>query len=554
MAKKPPIRTVAPTAGAGDGVPDTGPYPDRPPKPLGIAPSPPRLRPLKVYAFGPSRGADRGNMQTLHVPYEKLAPGPVGTRIAIVDYDTTSGCFYDPVDLDDPLLAMNGGLDPSESDPKFHQQMVYAVVSESLHRIEVALGRALRRRTSEGARPFSVVVYPHFGDVANAWSDGERIMFGYFKALDTAIGRVIPGQTVFTCLNQDVVSHHCAHLVLNALRPDINYSGDNATLQEVLADFTALLFHFRNRDVVLDTVQRTAGIIYRSQLDARTTQDKPRIVAELESDNPLIALSAEFGDAIGRPGGLRGALLAPDATAFAAETEPHARGNIVVAAIFDAMFSIYQRRTADLFRILRAGGGRFEGNDLPEPLALRLCDEVEEIATRFFQMCWRAIDYCPPMSVPVGDFLRACITADYDYVRDDTWALRDALMQAFRIRGIVPKGAQFFSEDTLRWPAVDPADWSRPALDPDRLAVDPDAELRDFVGANTAALEIADGVAPTVYPLEASRVTSAADMPQLTWSTQVLTGDGNGRTLVFDDSGRLRYALPAGDPPRDAGG
>lgn len=546
MAKKPPVRTVAPTAGASDGLPDAGPYPDHPPKPLGIAPSPPRLRPLKVYAFGPSRGADRGNMQTLAVQYEKLAPGPVGARIAVVDYDTTSRCFYDPVDLDDPLLAINGGLDPSESDPKFHQQMVYAVVSESLHRIEIALGRTLRRRTSEGARPFSVIAYPHFGDVANAWTEGDRIMFGYFQATENATGRIIPGQTVFSCLDQDVVSHHCAHVAVNALRPDFDYSaGDNGTLVEMLADFTALLFHFRNREVVFDTIQRTAGVIYRSQLDAGPAQDKPRIVAELESDNPLIALAAEFGDAIGKPGGLRGALLAPDATAFATEMEPHARGAIVVAAIFDAMFSIYQRRTADLFRILRAGGWRVEGNDLPEPLALRLCDEVEEIATRFFQMCWRAIDYCPPRSVTIGDFLRACMTADYDYLRNDTWALRDALMQAFRVRGIVPEGAQFFSEDSLRWPAVEPAEWSRPALDPERLAVDADAEMRAFVDANAAALDIPDGVTSTVYPLEASRVTSVADTPQLIWSTQVLTGEGKGRTLVFDDSGRLRYAVSA---------
>jgi hypothetical protein len=499
-----------------------------------------------VYAFGPSRGGDRGNEQTLAVQYEKLAPGPVGARIAVVDYDSSNQCFYDPVDLDDPLIAMNGGLDPSESDPKFHQQMVYAVVSESLHRIEVALGRTLRRRTSDGAQPFSVVVYPHFASFENAWTTiGERIMCGYFKAGDNAIGRIIAGQTVFTCLCHDVVSHHCAHVVFSALRPDIDYqSGDNATVQELLADFTALLFHFRNREVVFDTIQRTAGVIYRSQLDSHHTTDKPRIMAELESDNPLIAMSAEFGDALGRPGGLRSALLAIDPAAFAAETEPHNRSAIVVAAIFDAMFSVYQRRTADLFRIHRAGGGRVDGNDLPEPLAVRLCDEVERIAARFFGMCWRAVDYCPPISTTIDDFLRACITADYEYMRDDTWGLRDALIQGFRVRGIVPKGAHFFSEETLRWAPVDPSEWSRPMLDLDALAVDPGSELRTFIAANAAMLGASKAVELTIYPLEASRVMSADDSPQVTWSTQVLTGPQSGRTLVFDDSGRLRYAVP----------
>jgi hypothetical protein len=43
-------------------------------------------------------------------PYEKLAPGPVGSRIAVVDYDESNKCFYDPVDLDHPLIAVNGGF------------------------------------------------------------------------------------------------------------------------------------------------------------------------------------------------------------------------------------------------------------------------------------------------------------------------------------------------------------------------------------------------------------------------------------------------------------
>ena len=166
-------------------------------------------------------------------------------------------------------------------------------------------------------------------------------------------------------------------------------------------------------------------------------------------------------------------------------------------------------------------------------------------------MCWRAIDYCPPLHTTIDDFLRACITADYDYLRDDTWALRDALMQAFRVRGIVPKGARFFSEDTLRWPAVDPNDWNPRALDPERLQVNPDAEIRAFVEANKAALGASAEAAVTIYPLEASRIVSAADLPQLTWSTQVLTSETDGRTLVFDDSGRLRYAIATSALPTD---
>jgi hypothetical protein len=520
----------------------------RPPTPLATRSQPPLFRPLKVYRFGPSRGRSRGNIQTVDVHYEKLAPGPVGERISVVDYDASRKCFYDPVDLDDPHIAINGGLDPSESDPHFHQQMVYAVASESLRNIEVALGRAVRERSPQGTKALKVIIHPHYSQIGNAHSESGRMMFGYFQAGAKARGRVLPGQTVFTCLSSDVVGHEMTHIVLNAMRPDLDYSAlDTGALVETLADLTPMLFHFTNREIVFDTVQRTAGIIYQSQLEgSANAESQPRIVAELDSDNPLLALSGEFGDALGNPGGIRNALLSPDPAAFAKADEHHARGAIVVAAVFDAMFSIYAQRTADLFRIYRAGGGRIQGNDLPEPLAVRLCEEVETIATRFFGMCWRAIDYCPPIVTSLSDFLRACITADYDYARDDTWAVRDCLMQAFRTRGILPKEAAFFSEDAMRWPVAD-AHW--PLLNPDRLTDDALEELAVFANAGRKPLRIRGADAARIYPLQTARFASPTDLPQITMNTQILTGEQAGVTIVFDSSGRVRYAIPTSKIP-----
>src|SRR3954447_7507795 len=84
----------------------------------------PRTRALKVYALDPSAGTYVGNVMTVHVPWERnLAPGPVGRRVAVIDYDGGNRCYYPPVDLDDPAILAMGGLDPSESDPRFHQQM-----------------------------------------------------------------------------------------------------------------------------------------------------------------------------------------------------------------------------------------------------------------------------------------------------------------------------------------------------------------------------------------------------------------------------------------------
>lgn len=544
-----PIYTVAPTAASGEEqrrfTPES--WPGEPPTPLGIAPRPPAFRPLKVYAFGPSLGRARGNIRSINVRYEKLAPGPVGDRIAVVDYDGSRDCFYDPVDLDDPLIAINGGLDPSESDPHFHQQMVYAVASEALRRVEVALGRTVERRSSDGAAPLRLIIYPHAAETANSHSLGDgRMVFGYFRADAKATGRTVPGQTIFSCLSHDAVVHVTASMVLTAMRPDLAYtrSIDNDAFEVTMSDLTALLLHFTHREVVLDTIQRTAGVIYQSQLEAERDPggSAPRILAELASDNPLLALSQDFGEAFGRVGGLRSALAAPDPGALEQTTDRFDRGAIVDAAVFDALFSIYQRRTVDLFRIYRAGGGRLQGNDVPEPLASRLCDEVERIASRVFNMCWRALDYCPAVHIALGDFLRACITADYEYTRDDEWGIRDAMMQSFRLRGIKPSDAPFFSEDTLRWPLVDTSQWTRPGLHVAKLSGDTaPRELRSFVDQNARALGFSPRAKLAIYPLEAARLTAPDDTPQTTWSTQIVQESRrSGVTLVFDGAGRLR--------------
>src|SRR5262245_17759153 len=60
-------------------------------------------------------------------PVGKLLMGPVGEYLEVIDFDPASGCFYEPVDLNASLLLAQDGLEPSEGNPKFHQQMVYAV-------------------------------------------------------------------------------------------------------------------------------------------------------------------------------------------------------------------------------------------------------------------------------------------------------------------------------------------------------------------------------------------------------------------------------------------
>src|SRR5215472_10760017 len=112
------------------------------------------LRPLKAYAFDPSHGRILGNEMSLRVRYQELDPGPVvryraPNAIAVVDYDGANKIWYEPVDLNDRKILLSSGLDPSESDPRFHQQMVYAVVSDTIQHFEAALGRRIHWRRQE---------------------------------------------------------------------------------------------------------------------------------------------------------------------------------------------------------------------------------------------------------------------------------------------------------------------------------------------------------------------------------------------------------------------
>jgi hypothetical protein len=136
-------------------------YANAPSRPA-VTTLPPPNRRLRVFAFDPNAGASMAtvgiNEVTLRIPWESnldpdppgepgipiahdLQPGPVGEYLEIIDFDPASGCFYDPVDLNEPSVLGQDGLPPSDGDPQFHQQMVYAVCMNTIANFERAMGR-----------------------------------------------------------------------------------------------------------------------------------------------------------------------------------------------------------------------------------------------------------------------------------------------------------------------------------------------------------------------------------------------------------------------------
>jgi len=451
----------------------------------------PAVRALKVYTVDPSTGKNAAsNEATVHVPWEPLLPGPTGRKIAVIDYCPSNACYYPPVRLDDPLLLANDGFDASEADPRFHQQMVYAIASRTIQMFEVALGREIHWRRADrfgGSNEngnamrkkediWVLKLYPHAMQQANAYYSPQAhgILFGFFKANKTGQGRNLPGQLVFTCLSQDIIAHEVTHAVIDGIRTYFTEptNPDVLAFHEGFADLCALFSHFSHEESLIDTIQRTGGRLYETELAAyaprpagNTKADnnqgddsgkKPQIAAQIQQMNPLIQLAVQFGQARGDKYGLRSALGTPPNSDDIQTNvnDPHFRGSILVAAVFDAFFTVYMKRADDLFRIFRTSILSRNGldADLPGPMAQLLAEYASETAVLFFQLCARAIDYCPPIDLTFGDFLRALITVSKDLDPTDDRGVRDALMEAFRLRGIYSESASFYSEDALCWP------------------------------------------------------------------------------------------------------
>ncbi len=421
----------------------------------------PDFRHLRAYAFDPSLSLQidtaKINRITYMIDWEDLHPGPCGEYVEVIDYDPTIGRFYTPVDLNDrPILADNG-LRPSVSNPQFHQQMVYAVAMVTIQNFERALGRKIiwspRLTNDDNYEEYvpKLRIHPHALREANAFYSPYRkaLLFGYFNS--TPANNVIhmPNSLVFTCLSHDVISHEVTHAILDGIHREYNNptNPDMLAFHEAFADIVALFQHFTHPEVLRHEIANTRG--------------------NLGSQNLLGKLAQELGSAIGGYGSLRDAIgqvneatgewqpREPNSDDYQNVTQPHERGSILVAAIFEAFLTIYESRIADLLRIATNGTGVLEEGEIHPDLANRLANEASKSAKHVLNMCIRALDYCPPVDITFGDYLRAIITADIDLMKEDAWDYRLAFIDAFRKRGIYPRTIKTLSIETLSYDAVD---------------------------------------------------------------------------------------------------
>lgn len=407
-------------------------------------PGDPIYRPLRIYTLDPSASRLEGAVATVNVPYEELAPGPVGAVFEVDDYDYTGDQRYRHVDLNDRGVLIRSGRDPSPSDVRFHQQMTYAVCSMVYATFRKALGRhvawgfdASSRRSEDGRARLRI--RPHAFERRNAFYDPVRgeLCFGYYCADKRVAGRNLPWGHVFTCLSHDIVVHEMTHALLDGLRSHFRVpSGpDVVAFHEALADLIAMFQHFSYREVVRTAIRKSCG-----QLDRGTV---------------LSDLARQFGHTTGRTGPLRSGVMEEDGSVvrepYRAHLEPHKLGSVLVSAVFEAFTTLYKRKTERYVRLATGGSSLPPTCEMSSDLLDVLADEASQLASQFLNICIRAIDYCPPVDIEFGEYLRAVITADFDLVEDDPWAYREAWIDAFQNREIYPYGASSLSESALLW-------------------------------------------------------------------------------------------------------
>lgn len=467
---------------------------------MGIS-SQPSARKLYIYSIDPALAqrveAFDISECVIEIPWEDLEPGPVGTYLEVVDYDPQRRVFYTPIDLNAPYVMADYGIYPTESDPRFHQQMVYAVAMYTIKTFEAHLGRKIlwaphpyspklrepirkfwakyydeeastlwsigmpvktdSEKSTKSSRPLhpryidKLRIYPHgfVGENAYYSPNSKSLIFGYFDShvgYLKGVGRM--SGKVFSCLSFDIITHEITHAILDGIQPGFlqDTNPDVPAFHEAFSDLIALFQHFSIPLLLRHQVSVTRG--------------------NMNAESILYKIAEQFAQGSSGESALRDALGSTDSEGVWKRKTPedlvkmtglgpHARGAILVSAVFDAYVAIYGRRTSDLMRLASGGTGELRAGAIPIELRDRLADEAAKTARHFVGICIRAIDYLPPVDVIFTDYLRALITADLEMVPNDWIGYRVAIIESFRKWGIIPEEIQSLGEEAVAWDQVE---------------------------------------------------------------------------------------------------
>ncbi len=525
--------------------------------------STPTNRRLTVIAQDPGVRTAKGGvlMTRVNVPAETLLAGPRGHRVQVVDFDSSKNVFYKSgasrldkdlyLDIDDGKVL--------ESDPQFHAQNVYAIVSSTILNFEKALGRHVNWGFDYGTHQIKVA--PHAFSEANAFYSrrDEGLLFGYFPSKNRK-------KKIFTCLSHDIVVHETTHALLDGLkrqyiRPS---SADQAAFHEAYADIVALLSVFSSQDLV----GHGLSSLRRDEDGTCSLKD----VEQTIYDSFLSGLAEQMGtELLGlNRNALRRSIDLPPSPRYlkmAAYEEPHLRGEVLVAAVMQAFIHVWWRRLIGKSGIKTIFDHKLRPSVANKKVEVwRVIEEGATAAKHLLQLVIRALDYMPPVDICFGDFLSAVVTADSEACPDDSrYEYRKRLLQSFADYGIKPSSSN--ARVPGRWATpvgnftyghshFEPMRWDREAVfrfiwenqTPLNLtkkalttveSVKPVVRIApDGFTLNEVVVEYFQSIALRADELQAMNVRKPKEMPA--WQTVQLYG---GSTLIFDEFGRLKFDI-----------
>jgi hypothetical protein len=516
-------------------------------------------RKLTILALDPSVQVDGKLFRTqVEIPNEVLDRGPRGSRVHVIDYDSTRDALY-------PSGRMRASMNCDDRMPEdpwettsdrdllksldFHAWMTYAVIMKTLARFEFALGR----RASWSFSGHQIQVSPHAFSDANAfYSDqAQGLFFGYFPSFN---GR----RTVFTCLSHEIIAHETTHALLDGLRERYMdpSSPQQAGFHEAFADIVALLSVFSAQSVVARLVDVGMPNINSMSIDRMNlTPEKLRASA-------LFGLASEMGSELS---GIHGQALRrsvalppnPDYLASPLYQEAHMCGEVLVAAVLNSFLDIW------IQRLVSVGSESAVDRE-------RAAEEGAELADHMLTIFIRAIDYCPPTDLQFCDFASGVLTADWELnPKDDKYHIREMLRKWFEEFGIKPSSKGGHGREPGSWeapPARIPFKYDRTHFE--SMKSDPDEVFR-FLWVNRKVFQLNEqaltrvlSVRPCVRTgrdgftlhetvveyhqqlkvfareLPSLNVRKPEDMPD---STEVTLYGGNA--VVFDEYGRVKYSI-----------
>lgn len=389
-------------------------------------------RPLRVYRSDPM--ADRYlEPFILAVSYELLEPGPKGRLIEVVDLD---GSVAVPLDLDASDVLIGSGVAPSEQDPAFHAQMLYAVTMRMLEMCERALGRVLVWSDGRTLR-----LVPRAFDGANCFIELDRltVQFGSFVANEPN-DAILPGQLVHTCLSADAVAHEASHAVIETVHGWAQMGSASSTdeddgyaIVESVADLIALLVRLSEPEVIATSLR--SGRVTPNDLSS------------------LFALAPQFGVAL-RGSALRSFPREPDRKLFASETEPHARSEILSSIVVAGYLAGYKRAASGLLAL----AGQAQSSEWVHPdLVHRLSRSAAALSMEMLMTVVGCLDLLPPTRLRFVDAVRALITVDRERFGTAHAAVRAAMLNE-ALRWGALDGLTSLDEESVAYESVAPSD------------------------------------------------------------------------------------------------